>query len=119
VRQFGVNKQRIYDELHTGDWWWGRQDRLPTGATVIPVIVASDKTHLSNHAGSKKLWPVYITIGNLKLRARRAASRSAFVLLGYLPPRIPGERADMLELVHRMLRLMLKRICPCAHYFRV
>jgi hypothetical protein len=112
VRQFGSNGQRIYDELHTAEWWWERQHVLRDGATVVPIMVASDKTHLSNHAGSKKLWPVYMTIGNLKLRARRAASRSAFVLLGYVPVDPPGDNFQRIRLFHKALSVMLKRMCP-------
>jgi len=35
------------------------------GDTLVPLIFMSDGTHLSNSAGNKKVWPVYMTIGNL------------------------------------------------------
>ncbi|KAF8119235.1 hypothetical protein EV363DRAFT_1463400 [Boletus edulis] len=38
---------RRYDEMWTGDWWWETQRRMPAGATIAPVILASDKTELS------------------------------------------------------------------------
>jgi hypothetical protein len=34
--------------MNTGDWWWVTQHKLPAGATIGPVIFASDKTHLIN-----------------------------------------------------------------------
>ncbi|KAF8122220.1 hypothetical protein EV363DRAFT_1183475 [Boletus edulis] len=76
---------RRYDEMWTGEWWWKTQERLPDGATVAPVILASDKTELSRFKGDKTAWPVYLTIGNLSKNVRREPSRHASVLLGYLP----------------------------------
>ncbi|KAG1899559.1 uncharacterized protein F5891DRAFT_953656 [Suillus fuscotomentosus] len=47
------------------------QKVLPDGATIAPIILASDKTLLSQFQGDKSVWPVYMSI--------------ATVLLGYLP----------------------------------
>jgi hypothetical protein len=44
---------QIYSEMNTGDWWWDKQDQLPAGATVVSVICASDKTHLTNFSGNQ------------------------------------------------------------------
>ena len=57
--------RRIYSEMNTGDWWWDKQDQLPAGATIVPVICASDKTHLTNFSGDQHAWPLYLTIGNI------------------------------------------------------
>ncbi|KAH8977942.1 hypothetical protein EDB86DRAFT_2837195 [Lactarius hatsudake] len=40
----------VYSKMHTGDWWWAVQTSLEAhrpGATVIPVIISSDKTQLT------------------------------------------------------------------------
>jgi hypothetical protein len=41
----------IYLEINTGDWWWDTNNQLPTGATIVPVMCASNKTHLTNYSG--------------------------------------------------------------------
>jgi hypothetical protein len=99
-------KERIFDEMWTGDWWWETQvrqtrageksqiinrilfywqDKLPEGATIAPIILSSDKTQLSVFQGDKSAWPVYITIGNISKEVRRQPSAHATILLGYLP----------------------------------
>ncbi|KAG1887205.1 hypothetical protein F4604DRAFT_1877690 [Suillus subluteus] len=58
-------KTRWFDEMWTGNWWWEMQGRLPQGAVVAPVILASDKTSLSQFRGDQEVWPVYLTLRNI------------------------------------------------------
>ncbi|KAE9390507.1 hypothetical protein BT96DRAFT_959767 [Gymnopus androsaceus JB14] len=41
---------------------------------MAPVIIASDKTQLTNFSGGKAAYPVYLTIGNLPKAIRRKPS---------------------------------------------
>ncbi|KAI0057711.1 hypothetical protein BV25DRAFT_1811991 [Artomyces pyxidatus] len=75
----------VFEEMEMCKWWREMQDLLPEGATIAPVILASDKTQLTTLSGDKQAWPVYLSIGNLKNAVRRQPSKRATVLLGYLP----------------------------------
>ncbi|EJD33712.1 hypothetical protein AURDEDRAFT_38538, partial [Auricularia subglabra TFB-10046 SS5] len=89
----------------TGDWWWELQKRLPEGALVIPIILASDKTQLTVLSGDKSAYPVYITIGNIHSDIRRQPSTRATVLLGYLPVskfEVYAKQEDRSTAAHRL-----------------
>ncbi|KAH9839355.1 uncharacterized protein C8Q71DRAFT_703890 [Rhodofomes roseus] len=78
---------RLYHDLHTGKWWWATQTRLEAekpGATIIPIIISSDKTQLTQFR-NKTAYPVYLTIGNLPKEIRRKPSHRGQILLAYLP----------------------------------
>ncbi|KAG2363977.1 hypothetical protein BDR07DRAFT_1450513 [Suillus spraguei] len=70
-------KCRIYDEMWTCDWWWETQGKLPKGATIAPLILASDKTSLSQF--------LYSTIRNIEKSMRHQPHKHAAILIGYLP----------------------------------
>ncbi|KAE9401912.1 hypothetical protein BT96DRAFT_937636 [Gymnopus androsaceus JB14] len=72
--------------------WHAIQDLLPVGATMAPVIIASDKTQLTNFSGGKAAYPVYLTIGNLPKAIRRKPSAHACVLLAYLSVNKPVKK---------------------------
>ena len=62
-----------------------RQDNLPEGATIIPVIIASDKTPVTRHTGNLAMHPVFITIGNIQSDVRMQATSYAWCCVGYIP----------------------------------
>ncbi|KIP06193.1 hypothetical protein PHLGIDRAFT_107242 [Phlebiopsis gigantea 11061_1 CR5-6] len=78
---------RLFHEMHSGKWWWAAQKAIEAdtpGATIIPLIISSDKTQLTLFR-NKAAYPVYLTIGNLPKDIRSKPSRGGHVLLAYLP----------------------------------
>lgn len=49
----------------------------------VPIILGSDKTIVSVATGHNEFWPLYMSIGNVHNRARRAHG-DAVVLIGFL-----------------------------------
>jgi hypothetical protein len=76
---------RIYSEMNTGDWWWDTQDQLPAGATIEPVICASDKTYLTNSSGDEHAWPLYLTIGNIQKDICHTPRKRVWIHPGLIP----------------------------------
>ena len=100
-------KVRIYSELHTAEWWWQIQQQLPDGATIVPLLIATDKTQLSQHHGDRSAWPVYLTIGNLNRATRRTQTSSALILMGHIPI-ISTNKSIKAEVYHTAMRTMLQ-----------
>src|SRR5438046_7361241 len=53
-------------------------------ATIIPIILTSDKTHLSG-SGSAKAWPLFITIGNISNNIRFSPGYQCAQLIALIP----------------------------------
>ncbi len=62
---YNQNEYRVYNKMHTGDGWWKQQMKHLLGATIIPILLLSNKIIMSLSNRDQTLWPVYITIGNL------------------------------------------------------
>ncbi|KAI6030783.1 hypothetical protein F5J12DRAFT_888594 [Pisolithus orientalis] len=59
--------EREYSEFFTAMHAFDIQVQLPQGATIIPIIIASDKTLVMRHTGGLEMHPVFIMIGNTSL----------------------------------------------------
>ncbi|KAG2111131.1 hypothetical protein DEU56DRAFT_874448 [Suillus clintonianus] len=66
---------RIYNEWLTGDAAWSMQSQLPDGATLLGIILSSDKTKHHQHD----------CLANIKMATRNKASSHAFLLTALLP----------------------------------
>jgi len=78
----------------------------------------SNGTHLSNFAGDKKEWPVYMTIGNLSSTIRQMPSTHTIVMVALLPiatndrnipqKRLHEQRQNNQEVLNEVLRQVLQ-----------
>ncbi|KLO04335.1 hypothetical protein SCHPADRAFT_798623, partial [Schizopora paradoxa] len=124
IRNMGYAPQKVFldkegkeqriDEMWTANAWSDLQEQLPEGATVVPIILGSDKTQLSVFTGDKSSWPVYITIGNIPKADRRCPSKRTQTLLGYLPvtklkifSKKETRKFEIYRLFHRCMRIIL------------
>jgi hypothetical protein len=55
------------------------------GSALIPVLLASDSTHLTQFAGDKHAWPLYMSIGNIHSSIRNKPVNNAWKLIAYIP----------------------------------
>src|SRR5215213_4014120 len=100
--------------MNTGDHWWREQRTLRVGGTLLPIILSSDATHLTNFSGDKKAWPIYLTLGNLDSRYRNKPSNHAVITLALLPvpPKKKGlsslRKAQIDRKIQDVLELILK-----------
>ena len=109
IRQYNDNGSRIYTEMHTANWWWETQQKLPDRATVVPLLLATDKTVLTQHHGDTAAWPVYLTIGNLSRQLRRKQTRPSSILLGFIPIVYSNTDEVKATIWHEAMRTMLER----------
>ncbi|KAF8441111.1 hypothetical protein BGX38DRAFT_1096925 [Terfezia claveryi] len=104
--------------MNTASWWWDQQQLIPVSTTLVPVLLASDQTHLTNFSGDKKLWPLYMSIGNIKSSIRNKLTMNAWIPIALLltPPKrlakVPGnpmeaQELDALQVTHEILSSIL------------
>jgi len=61
------------------------QDQLPVGASIVPIIVASDKTPVTGHTGGLEMHPVFVSIGNIQSDVRMQATSHAWQCVAFVP----------------------------------
>ena len=110
VRQYLSAGTRIYDKLNTADWWWETQKQLLLSITIVPIILASNKTQLTQHISGKKAWPLYILIENIKLHIQQFVNQPALLLLAYLLIHIFNNQIMQLAVQYKTFVAILKCI---------
>ncbi|KAI6098291.1 hypothetical protein EDD16DRAFT_1768168 [Pisolithus croceorrhizus] len=100
-REYDVSSdQRRWQDFMSGDWAWAQADRIlhddpmTAGATLVPIILGSDKTTVSVATGQTDYYPLYLSIGNVRNTLRRV-HRNAVVLIAFLAmPKTTREHAN-------------------------
>jgi hypothetical protein len=95
----GVARHRYAEILQDNNVLIEVKATLRLADTIVPLILMSAGTHLSNFAGDKFEWPVYMTIGNLSSKMCQVPSPHTVIMLAPLPipikiPNIPQKRLD-------------------------
>ena len=96
------------------------QAQLPEGATLLGVILSSDKTNLSSMTGGRVAHPLLISLANLLMDFHTKATNHAFHLLALLPtPKFIHEdqkTRGVLEncLIHHCLDFILQPLKKAA-----
>lgn len=82
---------------------------LPDGATLLGVILSSDKTNISVMTGDRTAHPVLLSLANIHADVRMKSSNRAFLLVALLPcPKfITNDRATRSVLENRVIHLCL------------
>ena len=100
---------------------------LPGGSTLVPILLTSDQTCLTNFAGDKTLWPLYMSIGNISSQIRNKPASQAWILISLLPigPKrtqgikgftIQQQEYDVLTVQHKILEHIL---APLSRIYQV
>ncbi|KAF8415155.1 hypothetical protein EV426DRAFT_541759, partial [Tirmania nivea] len=90
------------------------QDEHPEHSTIVPIIYASNKAHLTNFLGNKSIWLLYMTIGNILKDIRRERSTRAWICIGLMPMiKIDNVQSRMQwhATIHHILRPLRSVIC--------
>ncbi|KAG2365902.1 hypothetical protein BDR07DRAFT_1480793 [Suillus spraguei] len=75
-----VNREREY-----GEWMSCQQDQLPPGATIVPIVLVSDKTLVTCQTGMFKMHPMFLTTANIHSDIRMKATSHAWSCIAYMP----------------------------------
>ncbi|KIK15956.1 hypothetical protein PISMIDRAFT_114217 [Pisolithus microcarpus 441] len=105
--------QHIYTDWLTGDWAWELQDALPDGATLLGVVLPSDKMHITQ-VGNCQAHPLLISLANISADVCRKGSTNSYLLLALLPvPRFvhPNKHLHGVlasRLLHQVISVIVK-----------
>ncbi|KAG1735664.1 uncharacterized protein EDB91DRAFT_1238174 [Suillus paluster] len=75
--------QREYGEWFTANQGFSMQ--LPEGATIMPIIAASDKTPVTRQTGGPEMHPLFLTISNIDSDVCMKATSHAWQCVAYIP----------------------------------
>ncbi|KAG9310636.1 hypothetical protein JVU11DRAFT_9210 [Chiua virens] len=110
----------MYSKWITGDVTWQMQSKLE-GATLLGVILLSDKTNISALIGDQYAHPLLIGLMNIHMSTCVKLSSDAFLLATLLPipkfihrsKHIQGLLSD--RLIHKCLDIVLTPLKTAAH----
>ncbi|KIO14670.1 hypothetical protein M404DRAFT_17529 [Pisolithus tinctorius Marx 270] len=120
-----TNNERHWQDFMSGNWAWEEVDRIiheflmTGGATLVPIILGSDKTTVSVATGQTDYYPLYLSIGNVHNTVRRAHHNTVVLIAFLAMPKTTREHASTPEfrkfkrqLFHSSLTHILNSLHP-------
>ncbi|KAG1837488.1 hypothetical protein F4604DRAFT_1885724 [Suillus subluteus] len=103
-----TGSEREYGEFFTSEMAFNIQVRLfvndlPEGATMVPIILASDKTPVTRMTGGLEMHPIFLTIGNIQSEVQMKATAHAWRCIAFIPIPKFDAHADYQTLLHSRL----------------
>ncbi|KAG1784969.1 uncharacterized protein HD556DRAFT_1314634 [Suillus plorans] len=96
--------EREYSEYFTAKQAFEIQDQLPKGATIVPVIIASDKTPVTRHTGGLEMHPIFVSLANIQSDVRIRATSHAWRCVGFMPiPKFSDVHTDYQTILSQRL----------------
>ncbi|KIO03349.1 hypothetical protein M404DRAFT_145739 [Pisolithus tinctorius Marx 270] len=113
-----MNNERHWQDFMSGNWAWEEADRIiheflmTGGATLVPIILGSDKTTMSVATGQTDYYPLYLSIGNVH-NTVHCAHHNTVVLIAFLTmPKTTREHASTPEF-HKFKRQLFHSSLTC------
>ncbi|KAI6147685.1 hypothetical protein BKA82DRAFT_4329832 [Pisolithus tinctorius] len=120
-----TSDQRHWEDFMLGDWAWDEADKIISDnplvgrATLVPIILGSDKTTVSVATGQTDYYLLYLSIGNVHNTTHHAHC-DVVVLIGFLAmPKTTREHANTQvfckfkkQLFHSLLARVLWSLGP-------
>ncbi|KAI6020817.1 hypothetical protein BKA83DRAFT_4464486 [Pisolithus microcarpus] len=72
-------------EWEYGEWFTADEASHIQGATIIPIIAASDKTPVTRHTGALEMHPLFLTIANIDSNIHMKATACAWRCIAFVP----------------------------------
>ncbi|KAG1782276.1 hypothetical protein EV702DRAFT_960317 [Suillus placidus] len=60
-------------------------DQLPPGATIMPIVLASDKIPVTRQTGGLEMHPMFLTTANIRSDIRMKATMHTWSCIAYMP----------------------------------
>ncbi|KAH9837600.1 uncharacterized protein C8Q71DRAFT_705953 [Rhodofomes roseus] len=77
--------QRVITDFNTACQAWNLQNKLPRGATVLPIQFGGDKIEVTNGTGDIEMHPLLMTLAAIPSAMRSKLSNNAWICIAYLP----------------------------------
>ncbi|KAG1884265.1 hypothetical protein F4604DRAFT_1978027 [Suillus subluteus] len=88
--EFDLYEIKVNGEQEYGEWMscsraHDIQDQLPPGATIVLIVLASDKTPVTRQSGGLEMHPMFLTTANIRSDIRMKATAHAWSCIAYMP----------------------------------